>query len=509
MSISFHRRNKKMASDIPFSNSDRKVFILKMQSQIDRGALLSRYSRTSTLDIRELYRKEFQDNPDRGKKFYERVFLEYGDESVAELVSVQIGIQGISNVVTKLIEECRVGLSFLEKSSRYVSYDKKAGGKYLYLDFGSTGISENFREDYDSLMNSMFEFYSSSIPSIRKNIENAYPLSSFDTKGEETAKKAYETALRSRTFDEIRSILPSSTLTNMGISGNIRAFIHLIQKLDASEIPEAKEVSNLIYEELFNEFENLVKSARDSRYMKNKEENRVHVSNNDKSHASKGVKATPIEVSLMDYSRSQTASVKDILSFSNPHYGELGKSEVIEKISKMRKSRRDKLPREFEFVNLKYRIMMNYGAFREFQRHRYMGIIRNPLNTGHGYFMPNFIGSNPQLSSEMNKLLERVEDLYNRINMENGEKVAQYVLPYCTNYEILVNTNLRELVYFSELRSTPQSHPDLREASMKMVDAFVDKEPDFRPLFKFVDYGNYPLGRFFQEYRKEEKIKKL
>lgn len=114
-----------MTSDNFFSNPDKRVFILKMENQVDRGALLSRYSRTSSLDIRELYRKEFQENPDRGKKFYERVFLEYGDESVAELISIQIGIQGISNIVTKLIEECRVGLSYLEKSSRYVSYEKK------------------------------------------------------------------------------------------------------------------------------------------------------------------------------------------------------------------------------------------------------------------------------------------------------------------------------------------------------------------------------------------------
>ncbi len=107
----------------PFSNFDKNIFLINLESQLDRGALLSRYSRTSSLDIRELYSKEFENNESRGKDFYRRVFLEYGDESVAELVNVQLSIQNISNISAKLIEESRIGLSYLEKSSRYVLID--------------------------------------------------------------------------------------------------------------------------------------------------------------------------------------------------------------------------------------------------------------------------------------------------------------------------------------------------------------------------------------------------
>ncbi|NOL60625.1 hypothetical protein HLB00_07255, partial [Ferroplasma acidiphilum] len=91
---------------------------------IDRGALMSRYSRTANLDIREVYGKEFKNNPDRASNFYKRIFLDYGDESVAELTTAQMGIQNVSNIVTKVIEEPRIGLSYLEKSSRYVKYNK-------------------------------------------------------------------------------------------------------------------------------------------------------------------------------------------------------------------------------------------------------------------------------------------------------------------------------------------------------------------------------------------------
>ena len=72
-----------------FSNTDDDVFLVRTRRMIDRGALLSRYSRTATLDIRELYRKEFENDERRGTEFYKKVFIEYGDESVSELVTAQ------------------------------------------------------------------------------------------------------------------------------------------------------------------------------------------------------------------------------------------------------------------------------------------------------------------------------------------------------------------------------------------------------------------------------------
>ena len=108
-----------------FSNRDRNVFLITAERGIDRGALISRYSRTASLDIREVYDKEFAANSERGSEFYRRVFSDYGDESVAELVFAQVGVQGVSNVVSKMMEDLRIGLSFIEKSSRYVRYDKK------------------------------------------------------------------------------------------------------------------------------------------------------------------------------------------------------------------------------------------------------------------------------------------------------------------------------------------------------------------------------------------------
>jgi len=124
-----------------FSNEDRDVFIIKTDRMIDRGALMSRYSRASDPDIRSVFHREFEGNQKRSADFYRRIFLEYGDESIAELVTAQVGIQNVSNVISKVIEEIRIGLSYLEKSTRYVAYDRKVDGHYLFMQAEKIGLS--------------------------------------------------------------------------------------------------------------------------------------------------------------------------------------------------------------------------------------------------------------------------------------------------------------------------------------------------------------------------------
>src|SRR3712207_298806 len=116
---------------IHFSNVDGQVFAITTPRQVDRGALMSRYSRTDKT-MRRVFLDEFARNSNRGEEFYRRVLLEYGDDSVAELGEAQVAVEGISNIAAKKIEDRRVGLSYLEKSSRYVAFNQKVGGYYRY-----------------------------------------------------------------------------------------------------------------------------------------------------------------------------------------------------------------------------------------------------------------------------------------------------------------------------------------------------------------------------------------
>ncbi|HEX7207065.1 MAG TPA: FAD-dependent thymidylate synthase, partial [Nitrososphaeraceae archaeon] len=122
---------EKSVLKLHFSNPDRAVFAIITPRQVDRGALMSRYSRTDKT-MRRIFLNEFANNPKRGEEFYQKILLEYGDDSVAELGEAQVAIEWISNVAAKKIEDHRIGLSYLEKSSRYVAFDQKVNGHYKY-----------------------------------------------------------------------------------------------------------------------------------------------------------------------------------------------------------------------------------------------------------------------------------------------------------------------------------------------------------------------------------------
>ncbi len=503
-----------------FSNYDKNVFLIKMD-MIDRGALMSRYSRTINIDIREIYEKEFLNNPDRARDFYKRIFLDYGDESVAELTTAQLGIQNISNVLSKVIEEPRIGLSYIEKSSRYVKYNKKTDEGYLFLKGEKTGM-KNFVDEYNEHCNSLFDFYSDLYSKMLKVFEEKYPIESFvfQINGEnykysqiknlddDTVKKSYRSSIRSAVLDEIRSVLPASTLTNMGLSGNGRAFISLIERLNAYNTDESIEYSDLIYQELEKELPELIDDAKskhgteqiDYNTMRDKIGDAVYNKNNEIpdvlliSHEDEKISINRA-VSLLAYNGD----------FNSINISPEQADKIINEIYDIRKNRRHKLGRAFESINYVFQVNTNYGAFRELQRHRFFSIIRRDLSTDFGYDIPENIGLISELRENYIDIMEESINIYNKIKNDSGSRIAQYAVPYAFKYPVIFSTNLNELTYFIELRSNQQVHPDLRKVAISMYNSVKNVHPELARLIKFVDTGDYRLGRLPSEIKKEQK----
>ena len=151
-----------------FSNIDKSVFAIITPQQVDRGALMSRYSRTDK-SMRRIFLDEFLKNKNRGEEFYNRVLLEYGDDSVAELGGAQIAIEGLSNIAVKKIEDRSIGFSYLEKSSRYVSWDKKINGDYKFYHEPSV-MKSRYADVYLDTCNFDFDVYTKNIQPMLKLI---------------------------------------------------------------------------------------------------------------------------------------------------------------------------------------------------------------------------------------------------------------------------------------------------------------------------------------------------
>src|SRR6184192_4357033 len=127
-----------------FTNTDRPVFALINLPETVKGALFARYSR-SAKSLRQLFLDEFLGTSvapgipplelsvgtERAEKLYARVLNEYGDDSVAQLGSAHVACEGVSNVLTKVLERGRL-MAYLEQSTRYVPYTDRPNGQWKY-----------------------------------------------------------------------------------------------------------------------------------------------------------------------------------------------------------------------------------------------------------------------------------------------------------------------------------------------------------------------------------------
>src|SRR4029077_9961095 len=267
-----------------FTNLDRPVFALRNLPEVVKGALFSRYSRTEK-SLRRVLLDEFISQPDSGfdqlagtqsgaddivavrraEEFYERVLVGYGDDSVAELGGARVGggraaahvaVERVSTLAANALEDSRIGISPLEKSTRYVRFDRPGpDGRHLY----HRG-PELDHPDYERTCDALFEAYSGLSEPLTESIRERFPLEAGET------DRAWKSATRAKALDMLRGLLPAGTLTNLGLFGNGRAFEYLITKMAAHELPECQALGGALHRELNLVIPSFVKRANDEKY---------------------------------------------------------------------------------------------------------------------------------------------------------------------------------------------------------------------------------------------------
>jgi thymidylate synthase ThyX len=534
----FSIKEKKILSD-HFSNTEGNVFAIITPRQVDRGALMSRYSRTDK-SMRRIFLDEFLQNKTRGEEFYNRVLLEYGDDSVAELGEAQIAIEGLSNIAVKKIEDRRIGLSYLEKSSRYVAWNKKENGKYRFYRDPEIAKSR-FADMYEESCNFSFDVYSKNIEPMINYVREKYPIEKYSFKDSKDGKEKlfsklknesdiksanmiYRGSTKAKALDILRGLLPASTLTNVGITGNGRAFEYLLTVLGASELKEEQELASKIKKELDTTIKSFVRRA-DDKYGNAFQKYLRDIKNKSKSITAKEIKSNPkkgavtklvyyeseknsidtIITSIM-YEQSPSTSYQDILQQVRKMPKDK-KIKIINEFTKIRTNRRHRPSRAFENIYYTFDLCNNFGMFRDLHRHRALTLERQLLTTDHGYNMPNEIkvlGIEKDFKDCMNKTKETFDKIRTKLP-EQG----QYVVNFAYNYPYFMKMNLREACHLIELRTVPQGHVDYRRVAQQMFKQINKVHPNLSKIMKYVDMKEYDLERFESEKRTEEKRKKL
>ncbi len=540
-----------------FTNPDRSVVALKNLPEVIKGALFSRYSRSSK-GVRRLFLDEFFVRRDLGieefartaeslhsavsvgeekaEAFYQRILSDYGDDSVGELGGAHLACQEVSQIAARAIEDNRIGLSYLEKSSRYVPFDDRVNGQFRYYRPDKL-IHSAYGAAYVTTIDQLFESYARHLPRMIEHLSQKYPLETMefenaltgevarfpeirDDEMRQSAQFAYRQAVRARACDVLRCFLPMATLTNVGVWGNGRALEYLLLKMYADALDEVQVLAHSAQFELDQVIGPFLKRANDDKgkgYQAFLQSMRAHQRDLANQYLGSRVKSDSGKVTLVNYDPNAVDRVVAAILYPASDWP---KAEILARVSELgpedkarivcayigeRRNRRHKPGRAFERAIYEFDLLLNIGEFRDLQRHRMVSAERQTFTTEHGYEINDDVNEVGEIRADYVRVMAQAAQLYEQIKTDMPLE-AQYVVPFGFRVRYNIQINLREAYHWIELRSTPQGHPDYRRTSQEMFRAIQAVHPVLAEPMKFVDLTpDVPIGRLRAEMRRARK----
>lgn len=470
-----------------FTNLDGPVFALVNLPEVVKGALFARYSRTHK-SLRRLFLDEFVNDLvidgdenvdatvglDRAEELYERVFFEYGDDSVAQLGGVHLACEQASNLLTKILEWGRL-MSYLEQSTRYIGYDARLGGRYRFYRDPEL-LTSPLGTRYVGDMDRMFDAYSAAVNAVTDHVRDTVPQDPDDS------DFVYRQATRAKALDAVRGMLPAASLSNVGIYGTGQAFEALLLRMRSHPLPEARQYADLMLHELRKVIPSFLRrvdladrGGRWSDYLASTRATTAELV--ERLFGEVPNEAVP-EVSLVDHDPEAEDKLLAAICYSHSHLPEtvlldrvrrLGADErmaLVRAYVGERTNRRHKPGRAFERCDYRFDVLSDYGAFRDLQRHRMLTIEWQRLTPNHGYTKPDLIdaaGAGPLFDETM----ERSARLFDDVKARFPEQ-ASYAVSMAYRLRYVMQFNAREAMHLLELRSAPQGHPSYRRVALEM-----------------------------------------
>ncbi len=503
------------------SNPEGSIYAMtSMVPELFSALLKARYSRTE-LSAKQLLWREFvaqkEDIPwkqimkgremlddvlnfKRAESVAERILLQYGDDSVFELGGAHLFTDRVSQIAAKVIEDTRIGLSPLEKSTRYVVFDQKNNdGDYSF--FKDPDIMESKHQQlFLDVTRQCFDFYAKAVAIFLDFYKKQVPLEDqeftdlttskpvkfsklTDEKSIKAAQIAYNASIRAKACDVARVILPASSLTNVGLFGNGRAYGYLFTKMLTHPLSEMGMIAAEGTQELkkvLPKFLDVVDNAHGLAYQEYQKKTDAEMQKWAKK-LTKGVKPSKVDrVELVELDKSPEVNIAAALiyPYSNLPLQQLirivkktGKKtveQIVRDSLKHRTNRRHKPPRAFEIAGyeLVFDILGNFGIYRDMQRSRMLTQQHQNYTTEHGFDMPvefKEVG----LDQEFEATMIAAKQAHDKI-VKDLPAQAQYVSTLANYTRWYMGMNLREGFWLTELRSVPQGHFSYRTVAQDM-----------------------------------------
>ena len=503
-----------------------KVFSLKNLNPEVIGAALARYSRAPT-GFKETVVREFL-NPDgtpndvKGSEMIDRVVNKFGDESVAELAVAPLCIEEISNLMTKIIEDCRIGGSPIEESTRYVLYHQQREGRWRYV-CPANIMASGLKDVYVQTMDFIFETYAAMVEPMQELFRKRLPADQFPIEVERNGgtrkaglkdladdnerrahRIAYNFTIRSAACDVIRCILPTATQANLGLVGNGRFYSGLISKLLSQDLTEAQDLAVKIREALNHQIPTFIKRAA-------KNEFRIKIDRAmqtlcDDLFQGVAIESSPEVVLLEDKDEDYSVNLLASMIFPYVQHStgqirrivralpETKRKEIFAVYIGERQSKRDRPGRALEYgYPINFDIIAGFAEYRDLQRHRMLTQQRQDMGVLLGYSIPEEIQEIGK-GEAAQECFERAESLYGDLIRARMRAEAQYVSLFNHLIRWNMGMNLRELGHFTELRTQKAGHPKYRRVCQTMTKLYLQRHPAMAPVLKFVDHNDYDQG---------------
>jgi thymidylate synthase ThyX len=505
-----------------FTNLDRPVFALVNLPETIKGAMFARYSRYAGT-VRRLYLEEFAaDVPEGGRPFegeegeraaglYERVFMGYGDDSIAQVGGAHIACEWVSNILTKVLQRGRLA-AYLEQSTRYIPYDKPlpesaGGGHRFYRD-------DELGPEYERAMEELFAIYSRSLEAVQEWAAERWP------RGEEP-EAAWQRSIKAKALDLLRGLLPAATLSHVGMFASGQAYEQLLLRMMASPLPEARHFAGMILEELKLVMPSFVaRVERPDRggewisYLEGRREAterwvaRLGLDRPEPSDAPsvelidvQGSEEELLAASLFESASVSERGIRERVHDLPPDQ----RADVIADLAGERANRRYRPGRGWEAVRYRFEIVSDYGGFRDLQRHRMLTCQWQRLSPDLGAGVPGEVRE-AGVGAEYERALDLSAGEFQRLSDAGQPEAASYAL--CLGYRIryVLDLNAREAMHLIELRSGREGHPTYRAVAQAMHERIAAVHPAIAAAMTHVDSSTEPrLERIMSEIRTHRK----
>jgi thymidylate synthase ThyX len=504
-----------------FTNLDRPVFALVNLPETVKGALFARYSRYQGT-LRRLFLDEFAETVsspgvafdgaegERAAELYERIFVGYGDDSVAQLGGAHVACEWVSNVLTKVLQRPRLG-AYLEQSTRYIAYDTPMGpdGGYRYYRDPSLG------PEYVAAMDELFAIYSATLPQVAGWVESSFP-------GEDTP--ARRRAVQAKALDLLRGLLPAASLSHMGIFATGQTYEQLILHLLAHPLPEARAYGDMVLDSIKAVMPSFVarverpeRGGEWVRFLRERDAAAAQWATRlglDREEADRpsvkllhvdGDEDSLLAALLFEATGASEETTRIRLSALSAD----DRARMLADLVGARSNRRHRPGRGFEALRYRFEIVSDYGAFRDLQRHRMLTVQWQRLTPWLGAGVPAEVDA-AGCGDQYRRALEISQAEWERLAAAGREGEALYAL--CLGYRIryVLDLNAREAMQLIELRSGREGHPSYRAVAHEMHAQIAAAHPMVGAAMTHVDTETEPrLERILSEMRTQAKLDAL